>query len=49
MTLEEVALELGISHQRVSQLEKSALQKVRIKLKKLDITYEDLITCLRFY
>lgn len=49
MTLEEVAQELGISHQRVSQLEQSALQKVRIKLKTLNITYEDLISCLRFY
>lgn len=49
MTLEEVAKELGISHQRVSQLEKSGLKKVRIKLKTLNITYEDLISCLRFY
>jgi DNA-directed RNA polymerase specialized sigma subunit len=49
MTLEEVADALGISHQRVSQLEKSALQKVRSKLKNLDITYEDLLSCLKYY
>lgn len=49
MTLEEIADALGISHQRVSQLEKSALQKVRIKLKNLDITYEDLLSCLKYY
>ena len=49
MTLDEVAEALGISHQRVSQLEQSALKKVRIKLKNLDITYEDLISCLKFY
>jgi DNA-directed RNA polymerase specialized sigma subunit len=49
MTLEEIADALGISHQRVSQLEKSALQKVRSKLKNLDITYEDLLSCLKYY
>lgn len=49
MTLDEIAEALGISHQRVSQLEKRALNKVRIKLKNLDITYEDLISCLKFY
>ena len=48
MTLDEVADALGISHQRVSQLEQSALRKVRIKLKDLNITYEDLISCLKY-
>lgn len=47
MTLEEIAAALGISHQRVSQLEQSALKKVRIKLKNLDITYEELEKCLK--
>lgn len=49
MTLEEVANALGISHQRVSQIERSALKKVRSKLNALNITYEDLISCLKFY
>ena len=49
MTLEEIAYELGISHQRVSQLEQSALRKVRTRLIELDINYEDLLKCLKFY
>lgn len=49
MTLDEIAQALGISHQRVSQLEKSALQKVRIALKNQNITYEDLLSCLKYY
>lgn len=49
MTLDEIAEALGISHQRVSQLEKSALKKVRIALKNLDITIEDLQSCLKYY
>lgn len=44
MTLDEVADALGISHQRVSQLEQSALKKVRIRLKQLNLTYEDFIS-----
>jgi len=47
MTLEEVADTLGISFQRVSQLEQSALKKVRIALKNEDITYEELLRCLK--
>ena len=49
MTLEEIALELGISHQAVWEIQARALKKIRIKLKHLDITYEDLISCLKFY
>lgn len=47
MTLEEVAEVLGISHQRVSQLEQSALKKLRIELQKHNVTYEDLLLCLK--
>lgn len=49
MTLEEVAAILGVSHQRVSQLEQSALKKVRIELLKRNITYEDLQLCLKLW
>ena len=49
MTLEEVADALGISHQRVSQLEQSALKKVRIELLNRGITYEDLLLCLKLW
>jgi DNA-directed RNA polymerase sigma subunit (sigma70/sigma32) len=49
MTLDEIAEALGISHQRVSQLEQSALRKIRIALKNLDITIEDLQSCLKYY
>jgi DNA-directed RNA polymerase sigma subunit (sigma70/sigma32) len=47
MTLDEVAAELGVSHQRVSQLEQSALKKLRIELLKRNITYEELLLCLK--
>ena len=43
----QIALELGISHQRVSQLEQSALKKLRIVLLKNNITYEELFLCLK--
>jgi DNA-directed RNA polymerase sigma subunit (sigma70/sigma32) len=49
MTLEEVAAALGISHQRVSQLEQSALKKLRIELLKRNITYEELKLCLKLW
>jgi len=49
MSLQEIAIELGISHQRVSQLEQSALNKVRIELSKRNITYEDLYLCLKLW
>jgi len=47
MTLKEVAAALGLSHQRVSQLEQSALKKLRIELSKHNITYEELLSCLK--
>jgi DNA-directed RNA polymerase sigma subunit (sigma70/sigma32) len=48
MTLEEVAAALGVSHQRVSQLEQSALKKLRIVLSHHNITYEELLSCLKY-
>jgi DNA-directed RNA polymerase sigma subunit (sigma70/sigma32) len=47
LTLDEIALALGVSHQRVSQLEQSALKKIRVVLLKHDITYEELLICLK--
>lgn len=49
MTLEEIASELGISHQAVWEIQNKAIKKLRIALAKYDITYEDLILCLKFY
>jgi DNA-directed RNA polymerase sigma subunit (sigma70/sigma32) len=43
----QIALELGISHQRVSQIEQSALKKLRIVLYQHNITYEELFLCLK--
>lgn len=47
MTLEEVAKELGISHQAVWELQNKAIIKLRKALKKHNITYEDLEKCLK--
>jgi DNA-directed RNA polymerase sigma subunit (sigma70/sigma32) len=47
LSLDEIALALGVSHQRVSQLEQSALKKLRIELLKHNITYEELLSCLK--
>jgi DNA-directed RNA polymerase sigma subunit (sigma70/sigma32) len=47
-SLEEVAEKLGISHQRVSQLQQSALKKIRTELLKNNITYEELLSCLKY-
>ena len=48
MTLKQVASKLGLSHQRVSQLEQSALKKLRIELEKRNITYEEFLSCLKY-
>jgi len=48
MTLKEVAAALGLSHQRVSQLEQSALKKLRVELSKRNVTYEDFLSCLKY-
>jgi len=47
MTLEEVAAELGISHQSVWQIEKRLIAKIRRALKRHNITYEELELCLK--
>jgi DNA-directed RNA polymerase sigma subunit (sigma70/sigma32) len=49
MTLKEVAAALGLSHQRVSQLEQSALKKLRIELSKRNVTYEEFYLCLKLW
>ena len=41
MTMEEVAKELGLSRVRVHQIEKQALEKVRIKLQIRNINPRD--------
>lgn len=47
MTLEEIALELGMSHQSVWQIQAKALKKIRAVIIKHDITYEELLRCLK--
>jgi DNA-directed RNA polymerase sigma subunit (sigma70/sigma32) len=47
MTLDEIALELGISHQAVWEIQAKAIKKLRIALQKHDITYEELLLCLK--
>jgi DNA-directed RNA polymerase specialized sigma subunit len=48
MTIQEIGIELGISHQMVSVIVNNALKKVRKQLKKHDLTYEDLLKCLKY-
>ena len=43
MTLEEIADELGVTRERVRQIEKMALQKLRIRLRRYGLELEDLI------
>lgn len=43
MTQEEVAKELGIQRSLVGQIERSALKKIRTKLKNRRINKEDLL------
>jgi DNA-directed RNA polymerase sigma subunit (sigma70/sigma32) len=47
MTLEEIALELGITHQSVWEIQDKAIRKIRVALLKHDITYEELLRCLK--
>lgn len=47
MTLEEIAKELGISHQAVWELQARAIKKLRVALQKHNITYEDFESCLK--
>ena len=48
MTIEEIGRELGISHQMVSIIVANALKKIRKQLKNHDLTYEDLLKCLKY-
>ena len=48
MTVQEIAQVLGVSHQRVTQLEQKALKKIRKQLKQHNLTYEDIIKCLKY-
>jgi len=47
MTLEEIALELGISHQAVWELQNKAIIKLRKALYQHNITYEEFELCLK--
>lgn len=48
MTVQEIADVLGVSHQRVTQIEQKALKKILNQLKKHNLTYEDLLKCLKY-
>lgn len=47
MTLEEIALELGITHQSVWQIQNKAITKIRKALALHNITYEEFESCLK--
>jgi DNA-directed RNA polymerase sigma subunit (sigma70/sigma32) len=47
MTLEEIALELGITHQSVWQIQNKAILKIRKALALHNITYEEFELCLK--
>ena len=47
VTLEEIAAELGISHQAVWEIQAKAIKKLRIALQNNDITYEEFQLCLK--
>lgn len=49
MTLGEIAAELGITYQSVWELQSKAIKKLRIALKKHEITYEEFEKCLKLY
>jgi DNA-directed RNA polymerase sigma subunit (sigma70/sigma32) len=48
MTLHEIALELGISHQAVWQIQNNAINKLRKALSRHNITYEEFESCLKY-
>ena len=48
MTVQEIADALGVSHQRVTQIEQNALKKIQKQLKNHALTYEDLFKCLKY-
>jgi DNA-directed RNA polymerase sigma subunit (sigma70/sigma32) len=41
MTLYEVALEMGMAHQSISQIEHKAIKKLRVLFAERDINYDD--------
>lgn len=47
MTLQEIANELGISHQAVWEIQAKAIKKLQIAIKTHEITYEELLQCLK--
>ena len=47
MTLEEIALELGMTHQSVWQIQNKAIKKIRKALELHNITYEEFELCLK--
>jgi DNA-directed RNA polymerase sigma subunit (sigma70/sigma32) len=47
MTLQEIALELGISHQAVWDIQNKAIKKLRRALARHNITYEEFELCLK--
>lgn len=46
MTLHEIALETGISHQAVWEIQNKAIKKLRRALARHNITYEEFQKCL---
>ena len=48
MTVQEIADALGVSHQRVTQIEQKALKKLLKQLKNHDLTYEEILKCLKY-
>lgn len=48
MTLEEIADRMGMSRERVRQIEESALRKCRKRLRALGVSAEDFFSTLRY-
>jgi len=48
MTLEEIADRMGMSRERVIQIEESALRKCRKKLRLLGVSAEDFFSTLKY-
>jgi DNA-directed RNA polymerase sigma subunit (sigma70/sigma32) len=48
MTLEEIALEMGITHQSVACYQRRAIEKIQKICIKHNITYEEFLQCLKY-